>query len=344
MSLDVGERGHVDVEGAVNLPVNDSLAFRVAGFHSEEDGYFRQQSQAASRTALIAHDNTGGRISDALSERRARRELHGRNTNTASSRDRCIAPRRKGRPWDEWLAIYPDDRHAEGQPQHRSNQGLGEEDNSNIWSYGLQVDYDLGFATLTSQTGYKDHEYVYAEDFDAMPIAVNDYAQNQKGTYFEQEFRLVSQSTDAFSWYAGVSYYKEKIDVMFSQHADEDAMCNLLPLARRACDVLPRLHLFAGRPARTQPNQGQLRRLGVVRGPQLRLQRQARRSLGVRYTYDEKHFKIDALPVESELGPVLCDGLYDRWLSVGRQETGTSSRRASSCATTRPTTGWCSAA
>jgi len=48
-----------------------------------------------------------------------------------------------------------------------SNQGLGEEDDSNIWTYGLQVDYDLGFATLTSQTEYKDHEYVYAEDFDA---------------------------------------------------------------------------------------------------------------------------------------------------------------------------------
>ena len=91
----------------------------------------------------------------------------------------------KGETWENWLALVPDIDMPNDNRNISSNMGLGEEDNSNIWSYDLQVDWDLGFATLTSQTGYKDHEYVYAEDFDAMSVAVNDYAQNQKGTYFE---------------------------------------------------------------------------------------------------------------------------------------------------------------
>ena len=86
-----------------------------------------------------------------------------------------------------------------------------------ILSLGLEIEHDLGFATLTSTTGYKDHQYRYAEDFDATPLAINDYAQDQDGDYLEQEFRLVSSGAGAFSWYAGVSYYQENIDALFIQ-------------------------------------------------------------------------------------------------------------------------------
>jgi iron complex outermembrane receptor protein len=37
--LDVGERGVLVFEGAVNFPVSDTFALRIAGYHSEEDGF-----------------------------------------------------------------------------------------------------------------------------------------------------------------------------------------------------------------------------------------------------------------------------------------------------------------
>ena len=58
---------------------------------------------------------------------------------------------------------------------------LGNRDNSEVTSYGLQVDYDLDFATFTSVTGYRDHTFSYAEDFDGLPIVLNSYGQDQSG-------------------------------------------------------------------------------------------------------------------------------------------------------------------
>ena len=58
--VDVGERGVFVFEGAVNLPINDSLAVRIAGFHTEEDGYVEN---LAGGDDLISHDNNSLRIS-----------------------------------------------------------------------------------------------------------------------------------------------------------------------------------------------------------------------------------------------------------------------------------------
>lgn len=51
--LDVGERGVVVFEGAVNVPAGENFAFRVAGYHSEEDGYV---PNLAGGPDLIAHE------------------------------------------------------------------------------------------------------------------------------------------------------------------------------------------------------------------------------------------------------------------------------------------------
>jgi iron complex outermembrane receptor protein len=311
VSLDVGERDRADVEGAVNLPVNENLAFRVAAFHSQESGYVDNKALPQA-DKMIAPDNSGGRISTRYQNDKLDVNLMVEYEHRKQSGSMYRATQ-KGNWWDFWQSYFPTLAMPKDNRNISSNQGLGEEDDSNIWTYGLQVDYDLGFATLTSQTEYKDHEYVYAEDFDAMPIAFNDYAQNQKGKYFEQEFRLVSQGTDAFSWYAGVSLYKEKIDVMFSQHADENAMCIYNSYVSTGtgvtCDV--------AYPGFTYSPVGLLER-NRTKGNydgwasyvdlSYEFNDKLDGSVGVRYTYDEKHFKLDALPVESELGPAYAMG------------------------------------
>ncbi|MDX1481916.1 MAG: TonB-dependent receptor, partial [Woeseiaceae bacterium] len=99
-------------------------------------------------------------------------------------------------------------------------------DQTEILAFGLQVDYDLGWGTFTSLTGFKDHEYDYVEDFDASPIILFNYGQDQEGDYFEQEFRVTSNNDGPLSWYAGVSYYKEDIDTIFLGQQSEDAYCS----------------------------------------------------------------------------------------------------------------------
>jgi iron complex outermembrane receptor protein len=311
--LGLGEREHETIEGAINLPATDELAFRVAGFHYAEAGYVDNVAKPG-QNQLIKPDNSGMRVSTRYQTDTVDANLMIEYEHRKQSGSVYRATE-KGPTWDNWVALYPGLTMPPGNRDISSNQSLGEEDDSNIWSYGLQVDWDLGFATLTSQTGYKDHEYVYAEDFDAMPLAVNDYAQDQKGTYFEQEFRLVSHDSGPLSWYAGVSYYHEKIDALFSQRADEDVMCT---------------YYYGSSCATATDENGDLIFPGFTPSPVGLLEQNRDKgdyegfatyvdlsyafndlfdaSLGLRYTLDKKHFKLNALPVESELGPFWAMG------------------------------------
>ncbi len=92
-------------------------------------------------------------------------------------------------------------------------------------TFGLHIDYEFEFATLTSNTGFKDHDYFYSEDYDGTPLNIKNYTQDQEGDYFQQEFRLSSNNEGMFSWYAGASYYKEEIDTLFIFKGAEDSFC-----------------------------------------------------------------------------------------------------------------------
>ena len=82
-----------------------------------------------------------------------------------------------------------------------------------------------GWGTFSSTTGFKDYEYSYVEDFDGSLLALFTYGQDQEGDYFEQEFRVTSNTDGPLSWYAGVSYYKENVDTIFFGVQDEDVYC-----------------------------------------------------------------------------------------------------------------------
>lgn len=73
----------------------------------------------------------------------------------------------------------------------------------------LRVDYDLGFATITSITGYGETEqHVLADgDFTAAAAVGQDLVFNLE--YINQEIRLVSNSDDALSWMIG-AFYQDK--------------------------------------------------------------------------------------------------------------------------------------
>lgn len=59
VQVDAGERGRLAVEGAINIPVGDNLAFRLAGYHSEEDGYVKNVFPGADNDKLLRMTKTG---------------------------------------------------------------------------------------------------------------------------------------------------------------------------------------------------------------------------------------------------------------------------------------------
>lgn len=238
VELDAGERGVLVFEGAVNFPVNENFALRLAGYHSEEDGYV---DNLAGGPDLIEHDKDAFRLSaryetdkllvDFMAEVEDREQTGTVYRATGGGYEQPDSedfPGGRGNAFDyhhtRMNGDVPVAISSDGTTVNNDNS-LPSTDESDVLSLGLDIDYDLGWATFTSLTGYKDHDYTYVEDYDASPIVLFNYGQDQEGDYFEQEFRLTSQSDGPLSWYAGVSYYEEDIDTVFLGQQEEDAYC-----------------------------------------------------------------------------------------------------------------------
>ena len=222
IDIDLGERDRASFEGAINVPMGDSFAMRFAGYYSQEDGFAKNVFSGKDE---IEHEKWALRWSTAFESDRLSVDtvVEYEERRQSGSMYRAIT---KGDIWDTFDAYIVDDTSLGGSNEELdSDISQGERDNADILTLGLFIDYDLGFATLTSNTGFKDHDYYYKEDYDGTPLSINNFQFQQSGEYFQQELRLTSNGDGPLSWYTGVSYYDEKLDAEFTNIGSEDLMC-----------------------------------------------------------------------------------------------------------------------
>ncbi len=222
VDVDFAENGHFVVEGAANIPVSDSFAMRLAGYHSQEEGFVRN---FATDSDLIEHDKQGIRWSTTYESGPLSfdTQVEYETREQSGSVYRAVT---EGDYWETLLGVFGNSIVPQGGRRDAdSDQSLGDNDNADILTLGARIDYDFDSFTFTSITGFKDHDFFYTEDYDATPLNINNYQQDQEGDYFQQEFRLVSTDDGPLSWYAGVSFYKEEIDTIFTNSGAEDNFC-----------------------------------------------------------------------------------------------------------------------
>ena len=117
--------------------------------------------------------------------------------------------------------------------------------------YNATLDFDLGFATLTSATSYNELESPFRSDlttqFSPLLIAAlgfgpNELLQEQTTKYDKvtQELRLASPSNDTFEWLVGAYYTKEKGDII--QHIEAVVPGTLDSDPGNRCSAMRRLH------------------------------------------------------------------------------------------------------
>ena len=310
IDLDAGQGNRLRAEGALNIPVNDSFALRVAGYHSEEDGFVDNLFDGSE---LIAHDKSALRLSGTF----IGDNLTARGTAEYEDREQSGSVYRaieSGVIWETFEAALGDVNLRGGPQDADLDRSSGDRDDAKILTLGLQLDYDLGFATITSNTGYKDHEYYYTEDYDGTPLNINNYGQDQKGDYFQQEIRLASNSDGALSWYAGASYYKENIDTLFKFAGAEDYFCQYYgAYYNSGMTFTGCADLYAYYGSDFSPSaDGNLTETGRIIGDysgwgayvdvNYALTEQWSLGLGVRYSSDKKNFSINVPTPESDLG------------------------------------------
>ena len=221
LNLSVGERDLFTMEAALNIPVNDEFAMRIAAYQSQEDGFVKNFFNGKD---LIEHDKSAIRWSTAF-ERDA---LNISTTLEYETRDQSGTVYRAidhGDIWDTFVAAVGDVDLRGGPEDADSDQSDGDDDDADILTLGVRVDYDFDGMILTSNTGYKSHDYYYNEDYDGTPLTISNYRQDQDGQYLQQELRLTSDNDSALSWYVGASYYREDIDTDFIFTGAEDIFC-----------------------------------------------------------------------------------------------------------------------
>ena len=313
VDLDVAERNRLGVEGAINIPLGDHAATRLAGYYSEEDGFAKNFYPGSDD--LIEHEKWALRWSTTYE--RDRLGVYG--TVEYEEREQSGSVYRAIDSGDIWDAFSEN---LGGVPPLRgsdedidSDQTHGEADDADILTLGLRIEYDFDFATLMSNTGYKDHDYFYREDYDGTPLDVNTYGQDQEGDYFQQELRLTSNSDGPLSWYAGASYYKEEIETDFASIGQEDYFCQYYGnYYYPGNDFTGCADLYEYYGYDFTPNsEGLLYETGGVKGEYtgwatyLNLDYYFTENLnleiGVRYTEDEKDFTTSVATPDSDLGP-----------------------------------------
>jgi iron complex outermembrane receptor protein len=311
IELDVGQRGVMVGEGAVNIPLSDQTAMRVALYHSEEDGWVRNLADGKD---YLAHDKDAVRVSfnhtnDKL-EANFVMEYEDRQqdgTIYSALESSQALPR-----LTEFAAAngnFPAPAAASTDPQQfNADLGRGDDgiyDKGQVLGFGQQLDYQLDGMVLTSITGYREHKYGYGEDFDGTNIELFYYGQDQEGDYFEQELRLTSDTEDALSWYAGASYYQEDIDTVFTQQQAEHVYCALY---WGDCDYA---RAYYGEVFEASADE-QINDLNKIVGDYkgyaayvdlgYEFSESFDVAFGLRYTYDEKTFSQQTLPTDSAFG------------------------------------------
>lgn len=311
IDVDIAERDRQAGEGAINIPVSDSTAMRLAGYYSQEGGFAENKFDGDD---LIEHDKWALRWSTTYEKDR----LAIYTTVEYEERDQSGSVYRAIDEGDIWEAF--DD--AMGGVNLRgsdedidSDQSAGEADDADILTLGMRIDYDFDFATLTSNTGYKDHDYYYAEDYDGTPLSISSFQMDQTGDYFQQELRLTSNGEGPLGWYAGASYYKETIDTKFTFIGDEDRFCQYYGnyyypgndftgcedlYAYYGYDFTPSSDGTLTEPARIKGNYSGW---AAYANLDYAISDTVGVEVGVRYNEDKKDFKISVPTPESELGP-----------------------------------------
>ncbi len=309
-NVEGGQRALATADGAINIPVNDSFAMRLAGYYSHEDGFAHNRFPS---NDLIKHRNwalrwSGTYESDKLAVY-AMAEYE--NRNQSGSVYRAVT---KGDIWDTLqAALGPIDVRGSDHNVDVDRAG-GDDDNSDIATLGLRIDYDLGFASLTSNTGYKDHDYYYNEDYDGTPLNLETYRQDQNGDYFQQEIRLTSNSEGPLSWYAGASYYKENIEADYRFAGKEDFFCQYYGyyynsgMTFSGCQDLYNYYGSEFTPSanglleETANIKGEYQGWGLYFDLAYQLTEAVQIEAGVRYSDDEKQFTTFVPTPVSELG------------------------------------------
>ncbi len=220
-----------EVNGMLNLPISETLAFRLNAGYTDEAGFINQPN-------LYALDASGAPLPAQPGNLLSPPETYSKD-GTNAYRYRSARAAVLWRPNDDFhaqLSYYYQLSKADGYPYSAPLYGANSLSSTDyipattddrIDLVALTMEGDLGFATLTSNTSWAKHENSSQGDvtslYDTFPFYGSLYGANPRALVvgnqgyddkpWAQEIRLASKSGGAYEWVAGVFYKNEPTDI-----------------------------------------------------------------------------------------------------------------------------------
>ncbi|MEO6113873.1 MAG: TonB-dependent receptor [Sphingomicrobium sp.] len=279
-TAEYGNYDHRRIEAAVSGPLGGGLSARVSGLGLWRDGFAKNINEGARQRgfgqldtkdlwagrAQLMFDNDGP-----FTARVAAEYIHDNSNLPAYVYLQQPAP---------YLPQIPSGRRTVDQGIESELPILGgparsfgsPEDIYKSFQLGLSLhaDYDLGGATLSSVTGFRNTKFNSVNDGDGTAAFFVNYGQQDESDQFSQELRLASNNDSGFfSWLIGGYLFKESSDTLIG-----------LPI-RLSIFGLPDDSITADGSART-------RALALFGETYFRLTDQFKVTLGGRYSYEKR--------------------------------------------------------
>jgi iron complex outermembrane receptor protein len=218
-----GNKGRIDVEGAINARLSDTVAVRLSGARFARGDYLDNLNLNKSEGAF---QRSVGRLqllwqpSDAFS---SLINVHGGNFNGSTARYKQIGLSTPGSPGNSDCPYN----NVKAIPGNGCADQTGFIDSgtfTDVWANSpnvfkirthgasLRFDWHADAATFTSLSAYEYEDSQRVEDSDAGPSYIFNFYQQSKTSQYSQEFRLASPDNSAVKWIAGLYYFQENAD------------------------------------------------------------------------------------------------------------------------------------
>lgn len=217
-----------DVSGMLNLPISPTLAVRFNASYESDAGFINQPN-------LYQLNSAGEPLSAQPGNLLSPPQTYSEE-GTNSYLYRTLRAAVLWKPTDEFtaqLSYHHQESTADGYPYAAPALGIGTLQSTDYTRAGtndrvdlgaLTMEYDFGFATLTSNTSWAEHDDVTAGDVTALyqtfPFYPALYGANPRVLVtghqgfndkpWVQEIRLVSTETEHYNWVGGLFYKSER--------------------------------------------------------------------------------------------------------------------------------------
>ncbi|MBN9142341.1 MULTISPECIES: TonB-dependent receptor [unclassified Novosphingobium] len=191
-------------EGGVSIPLSDTLAVRVAGQVHRDGGYL--YNTVLNRKEPVTDNEIGRIVTSWKPVQGLRFDLayeHARKRVTGSPFQTTYLP----------LALYPINIENGVADFTKASPGTSDFTYLKTDNVSLNGSYDIGWATLSSSTGYSHYTFNQAVPAGAVPTYFGTARDEEKFDQFYQEVRLASSGKHLIDYLVGASYYFQKSQI-----------------------------------------------------------------------------------------------------------------------------------